>query len=147
MSDRKWLIECEHCKTGEGGLNAELVAEKRVWLHDGCRDSYREKIIIGLLRENSLLSANQCLHTIHGDESGNSYCPRIEQLEARVRKLVDVVHEFKEIASASNLEVAKLAAPNSAEMKESLIAARKFDMANMKFHEALEQHSLEAGDE
>ena len=27
------------------------------------------------------LAANQCLHTIHGDEGGNPYCPRIKELE------------------------------------------------------------------
>ena len=39
--------------------------------------------------ENAGLSANQCLHDIHGDESGNLYCPRIAELEAALRKIND----------------------------------------------------------
>ena len=38
--------------------------------------------IVELEAENAGLSANQCLHDIHGNESGNLYCPRIAELEA-----------------------------------------------------------------
>lgn len=37
-----------------------------------------------LYKEGSTMSANQCLHGIHGDDWGNSYCPRIKELEAEV---------------------------------------------------------------
>lgn len=33
-------------------------------------------------KEASQLAANQCLHGIHGDDWGNSYCPEIERLKA-----------------------------------------------------------------
>ena len=40
--------------------------------------------IAELQGENFKLAAGQCLHTIHGDERGNSYCPRIRELEAQL---------------------------------------------------------------
>ena len=44
-----------------------------------------------LKAENAGLSANQRLHDIHGDESGNLYCPRIAELEATVATLLTTV--------------------------------------------------------
>jgi hypothetical protein len=43
--------------------------------------------IAELEAENAGLSANQCLHDIHGDESGNLYCPRIAELEAALKDM------------------------------------------------------------
>lgn len=43
--------------------------------------------IAELEAENAGLSANQCLHSIHGDEAGNPYCPRIAELEAALAAL------------------------------------------------------------
>ena len=43
--------------------------------------------IAELEAENAGLSANQCLHDIHGDESGNMYCPRIAELEAALEDM------------------------------------------------------------
>ena len=43
--------------------------------------------IVELEAENAGLSANQCLHDIHGDESGNLYCPRIAELEAALEDM------------------------------------------------------------
>lgn len=40
-----------------------------------------KKRVAKLEAENAGLSANQCLHNIHGDEAGNPYCPRIAELE------------------------------------------------------------------
>ena len=47
--------------------------------------------IVELEAENAGLSANQCLHDIHGDESGNLYCPRIAELEAALEDALKYV--------------------------------------------------------
>ena len=48
-----------------------------------------------LKAENAGLSANQCLHDIHGDESGNLYCPRIAELEAAIHQYVNHVVSYE----------------------------------------------------
>jgi len=54
--------------------------------------------IVELKAENAGLSANQCLHDIHGDESGNLYCPRIAELEAAIYQYVNHVVSYEGIS-------------------------------------------------
>jgi len=51
--------------------------------------------IAELESENADLSANQCLHNIHGGEAGNPYCPRITTLEAALRHLDDLIVDLE----------------------------------------------------
>lgn len=67
-----------------------------------------KKRVAELETENASLSANQCLHSIHGDEAGNSYCPRIAELEvalvtARRKAMDEATQAPREIAMGHGL--------------------------------------------
>lgn len=49
--------------------------------------------IAELERDGAAMAANQCLHTIHGDDYGNSCCPRIRELEREVRERLQALME------------------------------------------------------
>ena len=63
---------------------ADLVATAR---RDAMEQAALKSRITELEAENAGLSANECLHDIHGDESGNLYCPRIAELEAALQDI------------------------------------------------------------
>lgn len=60
------------------------------------------------VEEASQLAANQCLHGIHGDDGGNSYCSRIKELEAALKGTEKVVIELRDYISKLETEKADI---------------------------------------
>ena len=52
--------------------------------------------------DNAKLSANQCLHDIHGDDHGNPYCPRIASLEEQLRDALAEIERLKQRCADSD---------------------------------------------
>lgn len=65
-----------------------------------------KKRVAELEAENAGLSANQCLHNIHGDEAGNPYCPRIAELEKRVGDYYEGLEEGIKIGMEKAAKIA-----------------------------------------